>query len=164
MTVDASLVVEPYSPHVSQALLALNEAAFPTAWGERWSDKDLLGALALPGVSALLAGDGSHALFGFLLARTAADEAEVLLVGVLPDKRGFGVGGQLIKHFLQISSENSLQKVFLEVRETNFAARALYDKIGFAEIGRRESYYQGASGERAAAITLAKYLSLEDVH
>lgn len=157
MTVDASLVIEPFGPHYSQALLAINEAAFPAAWGERWSDKDLLGALGLPGVTALLAGDGHNALFGFLLARKVVDEAEVLLVGVLPEKRGFGIGGQLIETFLQNYCDKPLEKVFLEVRETNTAARALYEKVGFSEIGRRESYYRTKSGECAAAITLGKY-------
>ena len=72
---------------------------------------------------------------GFMVSRTIApDEAEILNVAVAPEARKLGVATALIEAL-------SEPEVFLEVRESNAAARALYSKIGFRVVGRRENYY-----------------------
>lgn len=155
MATKSLLTIEPYQPRCVDALLALNEAAFSSDWGERWSDQDLRGALSLTGVTALLARQGAHALSGFMLARTVVDEAEILLVGVLPEERGSGIASALLDYFLAQAADIGLTKVFLEVREGNDPARALYKRMGFVQIGRRDQYYRAKSGKMSAAITLA---------
>lgn len=151
--------VAPYLPHLSRALVALNEEAFSSDWGEQWNEQDLIGALGLKGVNAFVAERQPGFFSGFILARTVVDEAEILLVGVLPEDRGRGVATALLGSFLTHAKDTALRKVFLEVRENNEPARSLYKRLGFVQIGRRDQYYRGHNGKMSAAITLAKNIS-----
>lgn len=82
-------------------------------------------------------------LMGFLIARQVAeDEWEIDNVAVSGDGRRRGLGSRLIGHFLQLVRERGVREVFLEVRESNRAAQALYEKWAFVEAGRRAAYYQ----------------------
>ncbi|MEM9878377.1 MAG: ribosomal protein S18-alanine N-acetyltransferase [Pseudomonadota bacterium] len=157
MNASRHLCIEPYKAHLLEAVVALNAAAFSAQWGERWSDSDMRSALSLKNMELLLAGDGDQDFFGFLLARTVADEAEILLIGVLPEHRHNGIGSLLIEAFVQQAQEGGYTKLFLEVRETNTAARKLYCNAGFRKIGHRKDYYLGIDGQKSSAITLARY-------
>lgn len=159
MTRAQTLSIDLYHEHLASALVELNAQAFPKDWGERWSDKDLLGALTLPGVTALVARSAEAELVGFLLARQIVDEAEVLLIGVLPRHRSGGIGGALINGFIANTQHGPLKRLFLEVRENNDAARMLYRRLGFKPVGRRDHYYRGLEGQTSSAITLAKSFS-----
>ena len=64
-----------------------------------------------------------------------------------------GIGSQLLKELIAIARERKLQTIFLEVRESNVAARALYCKFGFEESGRRKNYYANPT-EDAVLYTL----------
>ncbi|MBL8232219.1 MAG: ribosomal protein S18-alanine N-acetyltransferase [Bryobacterales bacterium] len=84
---------------------------------------------------ALLDGEVS----GFLVARnTAPDEREILNVAVAPRHRGKGIGERLLRRMLESGKPGD---VFLEVRESNVRAQALYARIGFVVVGRRSNYY-----------------------
>jgi ribosomal-protein-alanine N-acetyltransferase len=78
---------------------------------------------------------------GFLIAHSMGAEWELENVVVADDFRGKGIGTRLIEEFLARARQAKSQSVFLEVRQSNTAARALYAKVGFHEIGRRKSYY-----------------------
>ena len=97
----------------------------------------------MDGVSVLVAerasGDG---LVGFALWRGVADEAEILTVGVKPSARRAGLGAQLLAEMLMASRAAGAKALFLEVAESNAAARALYARAGFAAIGERPRYYR----------------------
>ncbi len=80
---------------------------------------------------------------GFLLAREAAGEVELLTLAVDPDQRRRGAGRVLVEDLLTLSKARHAQTVFLEVAEDNSAAIALYLSAGFAEAGRRKAYYGG---------------------
>jgi [ribosomal protein S18]-alanine N-acetyltransferase len=60
---------------------------------------------------------------------------------VAPSARRIGVGKRLLERLLDGARETHSTSVFLEVRESNVAARTLYEKLGFRETGRRKSYY-----------------------
>jgi len=79
---------------------------------------------------------------GYVLARQAADEAEILNLGVAPAARRRGIGRALVREGLAALAARGAEQVFLEVRESNAAARALYAEFGFAEVGRRRGYYR----------------------
>jgi len=80
------------------------------------------------------------AIAGFIVARkTAPDEREILNIAVLSEYRGLGIGEALLRA-LVFSGETG--DVFLEVRESNDAARRLYERVGFEEVGRRPGYYE----------------------
>lgn len=74
---------------------------------------------------------------GFLVARTAGGEAEILNVAVAPEYRRQGVAKRLLASFL----EGDFRPVYLEVRASNEDARNLYKYLGFQEVGVREGYY-----------------------
>ena len=78
---------------------------------------------------------------GYLIGWSAAGEAEIERVGVAPPFRGRGWGRALVECALAEFGARRVQSAFLEVRETNAAARALYRGRGFAESGRRRAYY-----------------------
>jgi [ribosomal protein S18]-alanine N-acetyltransferase len=79
----------------------------------------------------------------FLAARQAADEAEILNIAVHLDFRRKGVASALLVAALDEFRRSAIARVFLELRESNLPARALYDRHGFAPSGRRKDYYRG---------------------
>lgn len=113
-------------------LAALHAAASPH---DAWAQDAFARLLAMPGAFAL-AGRG-----GFVLARTAADEAEILMLAVLPDFRRRGLGRALLAAAVQEASARGARTLFLEVAAGNAPARALYAGSGFAEAARRAAYY-----------------------
>ncbi|HUO14153.1 MAG TPA: ribosomal protein S18-alanine N-acetyltransferase [Verrucomicrobiae bacterium] len=80
-------------------------------------------------------------ILGFLMAHNIAPDWELENIAVGPDSRNQGIGNQLLRGLLDNAKETNSQAVFLEVRESNIAARQLYEKAGFHETGRRKSYY-----------------------
>ena len=122
------------SPGDAPDLAALHAAAFPPA--ERWDAAAIRVLLELPGGFGLLQPGA-----GFVLARVAADEAEILTLAVAPAARRLGHGGALLAGAMAAAVARGAVAMFLEVAEPNAAARALYAAAGFAEAGRRRRYY-----------------------
>lgn len=120
------------------ALAALHAAAFPP--GEAWDAAAIRALLDLPGSFGLLRPGA-----GFVLARVAADEAEILTLAVAADARRQGLGGALLAGAMAAAAARGAVAMFLEVSEHNAAARALYAAAGFAEAGRRRRYYPDGS-------------------
>lgn len=79
---------------------------------------------------------------GFLVAQTVGGEWEIENVAILPDARRRGHGTRLVGELLDRARAQGATAVFLEVRESNRAARALYEKWAFVESGRRPRYYR----------------------
>ena len=79
---------------------------------------------------------------GFLVARSLGQEYEIENIVISVDHQRRGLATKLLKYFMRIAEETSGVKVFLEVRQSNAAARALYVKHGFTEIGERKNYYR----------------------
>jgi len=91
---------------------------------------------------------------GFILARLAADEAEILTVTVSPRNRRTGLGWRLMGAVLSQLRAEGIDKLFLEVDEGNDAAISLYNKMGFAKVAERAAYYQQDGGARSAALVM----------
>jgi [ribosomal protein S18]-alanine N-acetyltransferase len=85
---------------------------------------------------------GASQLAGFLVSRQIAGEWELENIVVAADFRRQGLGQRLLNALIAHAHETNSESVFLEVRESNAAARALYEKAGFQATGRRKSYYQ----------------------
>jgi ribosomal-protein-alanine N-acetyltransferase len=79
---------------------------------------------------------------GFVIARCGHEEWEIENIVVGPESQRQGIAGRLIKELVRRVRQSDLQSVLLEVRESNSAARALYEKAGFKEEGRRRGYYR----------------------
>ncbi len=129
--------------------------AFGDTFGEAWTRSQLAGILPMAGVSLMLARAARRdAILGFSLARTVAEESELLLIAVLPEFHRSGIGGMLLDHYLAAARCGQVAKVHLEVRDGN-PAIAMYRASGFVPVGRRRNYYLGADGNRYDAVTLA---------
>lgn len=120
------------------ALAAIHAAGFPPR--ERWGPDAFALQLAMPGVFALL--DPAGAL---ILARVAADEAEILTLAVAPEARRQGRARALLAEAAAVAAAAGARALFLEVSEANAAARALYESSGFVLAGRRRRYYPDGS-------------------
>lgn len=142
-----------------EALMDVMRASFDAAYGEAWSALQLAGTL---GQSTSFARQAVHdhdaVAAGFTLCRTAGPEVEVLLIAVRPEQRGRGVGALLLDTACNDAVKRGASEIFLEVRENNLSARALYRKTGFVDVGRRPDYYAGSLGDRYAAITMRRQL------
>jgi ribosomal-protein-alanine N-acetyltransferase len=117
----------------TQALAALHAACFPDAWDAMAITK----LLDTPGTFAF------HNQDGFVLTRTAADEAEILTLAVAPAARGQGLGRALLQVAIIRAQELGAETMFLEVGADNPHALALYAGLGFAKVGTRKGYYSG---------------------
>ena len=114
-------------------------AQAPTA--AHWSESEYDGILAgEPPRFALVIQD--DAVQGFLIAKQIGPEWELENIAVAACARRRGLASALLSHFLEVVKQQGGESVFLEVRASNAAARALYVKHGFAETGRRRHYYQ----------------------
>jgi len=126
--------VAPWNASADTAPLAtLHAACFTRAWD----------AAAL---SDMLAGPGAFAFAhddGFVLGRTAADEAEILTLAVAPRARGKGLGRALLQAAINRAKTMGAVTMFLEVGADNPHALALYAGLGFAKVGMRKAYYEG---------------------
>ena len=91
---------------------------------------------------------------GFVAFRTAADEAEILSLGVVPGKRRKGIGKALMVEGLKAIKAKGAQSIFLEVREDREPARVFYETLDFKEVGVRKDYYTLASGKKKDAVTM----------
>jgi [ribosomal protein S18]-alanine N-acetyltransferase len=122
---------------------ALEQQADTAAhWAER--EYDALFAADAPARVALVALDELEAaqVHAFLVAHCVTDEWEIENVVVSRERRRLGFATRLIRELLAKACIAGATSVLLEVRESNFAARGLYEKLGFSEQGRRSNYYR----------------------
>ena len=130
-------------------LARIHEAAFPDA---PWSEATFSDLLAQPNIVFC------HNDAAFVIGRVVADEAEILTIATAFDQLRKGHGAAILTDFLKLVRGAGAQKVYLEVAANNEAARALYQKMGFAQVGLRKGYYKRAEGAAVDALTLATAL------
>jgi ribosomal-protein-alanine N-acetyltransferase len=139
-------------------LARLYDATLP----EPWSRQSLARQIAAPGAITLLCLDPDDAAVGFALARVGGDEAELLGVGVAPDRRRRGLARALLREVERRARAAGARRLYLEVAEDNVAALALYGKVGYGTVGRRPDYYRDAASGRRAALILGRDLVPDD--
>jgi ribosomal-protein-alanine N-acetyltransferase len=126
--------ITPVVPYEGTApLAALHAVCFKRAWDAATLSDMLSG----PGTFAFAHDDG------FVVARAAADEAEILTLAVAPHARGRGLGRALLQAAIAKARGLGAGVVFLEVGADNPHALALYAGLGFSKVGKRKAYYDG---------------------
>jgi ribosomal-protein-alanine N-acetyltransferase len=150
--VSALIDIAPADFRCVEDIMPVMDAAFDPAFGEAWNSGQCLGMLSITG-SELLVARRENAIVGFALSRTVFEESELLLIATHPDAQRSGVGYSLAKAVIDQSAKKGAKMVFLEVREGN-PALALYLRVGFLQVGWRENYYRGKSGDYFNALTL----------
>lgn len=119
------------------ALAALERRCF----SDPWSAQSFREALATDRTEALVAED-DDAVLGYLIGHEAGGAAEILNLAVAPEARRRGIARRLIEAGLARLVARGAEEVFLEVRESNLAARSLYAAYGFRPVGIRHGYYR----------------------
>jgi ribosomal-protein-alanine N-acetyltransferase len=138
----ASLAIRDAEPRDLEAIVAIERASFSDPWSLR-SFSSILGrreAIFRVAERPAAAGGGAE-IVGFFVAYAVVDQGELANVAVTPSAHRQGIGRRLVEAVIAEMRQRGVQEVFLEVRVSNVAARALYAALGFAEVGRRARYY-----------------------
>jgi len=141
------LTIENVGSGASEVLSELHGELFD----DGWSPMAFATLLETPGAMALIASELGEP-FGFLLTRSAADEAEIITIGTRPSLQRRGVARQLLHRQIASLAEQGVQHLFLEVAASNTPAQALYAAVGFREAGRRKGYYKRQGGVEDAIV------------
>ena len=131
------------------ALLTLESRSFSVPWSAAAMESHLAASHTL---SLLLLEE--NVPVGYLLAGFTPPEGDLYRVAVLPEKRRRGYARRLLDAFLAESDERDADTLWLDVRESNAAAIALYRSLGFSVVLRRENYYRDPT--EAALVMTAK--------
>ncbi len=120
---------------------AIERASFTA---DPWPRESFESFLDRSGVHFIVAEESRNRgkIAGYAVLIRVADEAELLNLAVTDDSRRGGIGSALLDKALALASGEGVRTVYLEVRESNSAARGLYAAHGFVEVGRRRRYYQ----------------------
>lgn len=110
-------------------------------FADAWSEKSVLETLGQENTICLTALKAGRTA-GYLLAYTAADEAEIARIAVTEELQRQGVARALLQRLENVCKEKGLTRILLDVRESNEAARALYESAGFREDGIRQRFYE----------------------
>ena len=141
-------IVSMTSAHLDQ-VAELEQICFSDPWSRRMLSEHLENECAATLVA--LADDGT--ILGYAGLLVILDEGYITNVAVRPEYRRQGVAGELLGVFRRFAEGNRLAFLTLEVRESNAAARALYAKYGYKEVGVRKNYYDHPK-ENAVLMTL----------
>lgn len=143
--------IDPLESDDSDAVALLHREDFARPWtGDEFAD--LLSQETVFGYGAREVGRGRAAPVGFVLARLAAGEGEILTIAVARSHRRQGIGWWLMDAVLRELHAQRAESLFLEVDETNAAAIALYRRMGFREVGQRPAYYETSGGAKGALV------------
>ncbi|MBO4933638.1 MAG: ribosomal protein S18-alanine N-acetyltransferase [Clostridia bacterium] len=145
-----NLTITPFTKDDIDAILEAERVCFT----HPWTREDFAAALDCGYVC--LAARENGALAGYAVAMAVADEATVANVAVLPEFRGRGAAKALLAASLAACRERGAAVCFLEVRESNKAARKLYESFGFTGIAVRRGYYDSPVED---AVIMKKELS-----
>lgn len=143
------LRIVPMTARHLSAVAELERVCFPA---DPWSEALYQAALDNPAVAVLLALGEDGALLGYAVLSTVLDEGNLDNIAVAPEARRRGVADALLSVVTGFGREH-LSRLMLEVRASNAPAIALYEKYGFAAVGRRKNYYD-APREDAVLMTL----------
>lgn len=134
---EIDMEVRRLRPEDIRAAAGIEQSCF----SDPWSESLLRG---IPGSTLdegfLLLSEGRPA--GYAVFRFLAGEGEIQRIAVLPEYRRLGGGGKLMEAMAAYARERQAERIVLEVREGNLAARNLYKSWGFREQGMRKGYYR----------------------
>jgi ribosomal-protein-alanine N-acetyltransferase len=145
--------LRPATPGDVEALVDI-DAASPGAWPAERFARIIAGKM---GTQAVLVVHRDGEVDGFIAYSRVLDEISIHNIAVCASRRGRGVGSRLLAGLLEWVKPVGVSRCLLEVRESNTAARRLYEKMGFTLDGERRNYYPGP-GAREHALLLSRSL------
>ena len=133
---DAMLRYVPLREEHLDRIMQIEHEAYPEPWTRGMFREEIRSRRSYFRVAFL-----GRELIGYAGFWLVVDEAHITHVTVVAHHRGKGHGRDQVLHLLEVAKEKQARIATLEVRETNVAARALYDSLGFRGVGLREGYY-----------------------
>lgn len=147
----APVSVRPMAPADLDAVMAIEQGVLSA-----WTDAQLAAELAQDLGWQLVAEEKERSrLVGYICGRIVPPEAEIFKIAVLPEYRRQGVGRMLLRRAVSLLRQKGVRKCFLELRQSNLAAKALYEAAGFVGISVRKAYY---AEPREDAVVMIKKL------
>lgn len=135
----STIFIRPAAVFDAEAMAAIHRACF----ARNWSADEIAQFMGAPGRISLLASPApQQTVQGFLIARGAGDEAEILTLAVDPSRHRQGFARALLTAAIDALRKAGAKQLFLEVDEANEAARGLYQSLGAVAVGRRPRYYE----------------------
>lgn len=150
---EAEIIVRELKVEDSAAVAEMEQQIF----SDSWSEKSVLETVQQKQSVCFAAEKAGH-LLGYLLAYHAADEAEIARIAVQKEARRQGAAGKLMQAFEHYCEEHKMEKLLLDVRESNEAARSFYTKNGFVEDGIRQGFYVNPSED---AVLMSRQLGAD---
>jgi [ribosomal protein S18]-alanine N-acetyltransferase len=132
------------------AVMAIEAAAYAFPW-TRGNFIDSLAA----GYPARVLFDAQRHLLGYFIAMPGVDEMHLLNISVAPTEQGRGHARFMIDALIPLCQEHGVRELWLEVRESNERARAMYLRLGFTAVGVRKGYYPAPFGRREDAVVMS---------
>ena len=124
-------------PSDAEMIAEIEREIFP----DPWSEPDIRSLISTEGATCYTAlSDGNIA--SYILGRVIAGEGEIYRIATRPEYRRRGIAARIIERLLREETLIGLETLFLEVRESNIPAIALYTSLGFKAIGKRKNYYK----------------------
>ena len=130
------MILRMNESHV-KAVAELEKLCFSDPWSENSVASELKNKLSL-----WLVAEEDGCVAGYIGSQTCGDESDVMNVAVHPDFRRRGIAETLVNALVEELKAIESHCLTLEVRASNVPAIALYEKLGFAKIGRRKNYYR----------------------
>ena len=149
----AAIVVQRATLADAPLMAAIHATSFDQPSDRPWDEAAMAQLISNPGVICLIGSVTGKDSGGLLIARRAADEAELLTLGVMPACRRTGLGRALLTRAIDDLRASGAAQLFLEVADGNASALALYRSLGAAPVGRRPGYYE--DGADATIFSLA---------
>ncbi len=150
-------MVERLTLDDTPAMVELHREDFRRPWSEE-EFQSLLVQDTVFGFVVREVGNARRGPAGFVLARLAAGEGEILTVAVARASRRTGLGWQLMDAVLRELHSERAEALFLEVDESNAPALGLYRRLGFREVGKRPAYYEHGEGTKSGALVMRRDL------
>ena len=138
------------TPAWLDALMAIEGAAYSFPW----SRGNFIDSIAAGHLARVLL-DARGAMLGYFVAMVAVDEMHLLNITVAPAFQGHGHARRMMDAVIAQCRTEAAHALWLEVRESNERARAIYEHMGFTAQGRRKGYYPAAFGSREDAIVMS---------
>jgi ribosomal-protein-alanine N-acetyltransferase len=137
------------APDDIDAIMVIEEACFTMTWSRADFERDIGDNILAAYFVAETRDGGAVAVVGYAGMWVVADECHIMTIAVAPAHRQAGIGAMLLMKLLGEARLRGARRYFLEVRVSNAAAIAMYEKFGFARIDVRKKYY-GNDREDAA--------------
>lgn len=150
---EAEIIVRELKVEDSAAVAEMEQQIF----SDPWSEKSVMETVQQKQSVCFTAEKAGH-LLGYLLAYHAADEAEIARIAVQKEARRQGAAGKLMQALEHYCEEHKMEKLLLDVRESNEAARSFYTKNGFVEDGIRQGFYTNPSED---AVLMSRQLGAD---